>query len=194
MKESRFDPGALGRPAPAPALALPEAPRGLKAAMPGAKRKHEQAAADATAAHERALATHQGREKERLAKLDAARLEHDELEAKRRAEHDAEVAQVDDFAGGVAASEPDALAEYFGLVLSLSRYPEEFPLLVSPRLRPRVTSACSSRSSCLALTSCLPRRSFGYVKARDEVTSTAASWPRIASGSYADSARADDAA
>ena len=111
------------------------------------------------------------RRKERLAKLDAARLEHDELEAKRRAEHDAEVAQVDDFAGGVAASEPDALVDYFGLVLNASRYPE-----TSPR-RHRLAYVPDSRQLVVEFE--LPgldvvpvERAFRYVKARDEITST----------------------
>src|SRR4051812_17670559 len=38
-RPSRFDGGALSRPATEPQLELPEAPRGLKAAVPGARRK-----------------------------------------------------------------------------------------------------------------------------------------------------------
>jgi restriction system protein len=169
--EPRFDDSGLGHPAPEPTLELPEAPRGLKAAMPGAKRRHEESVGAIRKSYESELSRHREREARRERKLEEARAAFDERVAKLRAEYDADVARVDEFAAAVAAREPNALAEYFGLVLNASRYPEDFPRW--HRL------AYVLDSFQLVVEFELPRldvvpaeKSFRYVKARDEITST----------------------
>src|SRR3954469_12353599 len=171
-KEPSFGGGSLAQPKPAPRLRLPDPPRGLKAAMPGAKRKHEDLVAKAQADHGKALDSHRAHEAERQAKLAKARADFDRRVANRRAEHEAEVARVEEFAAAVAAREPDALVDYFGLVLNASHLPEDFPRW--HRL------AYVPESSQLVVEFQLPgldvvpaEKSFRYVKARDEITSTA---------------------
>lgn len=171
-REPRFDGGALAQPKPAPQLNLPDPPRGLKAAIPGAKRKHEELVTKARAEHKKALESYRAREAERTEKLAKARADFDRRVAKRRAEHEAEVARVDQFAAAVAAREPDALVDYFGLVLNGSQLPEEFPRW--HRL------AYVPESSQLVVEFQLPgldvvpaEKTFRYIKSRDEITSTA---------------------
>jgi restriction system protein len=140
--------------------------------MPGAKRKHEEIVAKAQAAHGKALDGHREHEAEREEKLAKVRVDFDRRVAKRRAEHEAEVARVEEFAAAVAAREPDALVDYFGLVLNASHLPEDFPRW--HRL------AYVPESSQLVVEFQLPgldvvptEKAFRYVKARDEITSTA---------------------
>jgi restriction system protein len=170
--DPRFDGGALSRPEPTPTLSLPEAPSGLKRVIPGAKRKHEEAVSQLQAAHEAALADHHRREQTREADLARARAVFDERVAQRRAAHDAEVARVDEFAQAVADREPNALAEYFGLVLSGSHYPEDFPrwhrLAYVPDSRQLVIEFEFPRLEVIP-----DEKTFRYIKARDEITSTA---------------------
>jgi restriction system protein len=170
-KDPRFDGGALSRPKPEPKLDLPDAPRGLKAAIPGAKRKHEELVSKAQAQHSDALADHRAREAEREQKLAKARAEFDERIAKRRAEHDAEVARVDEFVNEVAAREPEALVEYFGLVLNASHLPEDFPrwhrVAYQPESRQLVVEFQLPGLDVVPM-----QKTFRYVKARDEITSS----------------------
>jgi restriction system protein len=171
--EPDFGPGDLGRAEPAPVLE-PRAPlSGLKSAMPGARRKHEAAVEQARQEHAAAVDAHTSREQERTRKLARARAAHDAHVARLRADHDADNAAVDQFIGAVAAREPDALAEYFGLVLSSSRYPEGFPrwhrLAYVPESCQLVVEIELPRADVVPA-----EKVFRYVKARDEVTSTAA--------------------
>ena len=170
-REPRFNPGVLARKAKGPLLKLPVAPRGLKAALPGVRRKHEEDVARVTSAHELAVAEHERREGQRETELEAARRAHERHVAERRLAHDAEVAQVDQFIEAVAAREPEALVDYFGLVLNASRYPEDFPRW--HRL------AYVPESDQLVVEFQLPTldvvpavKSYRYVKARDDITST----------------------
>lgn len=169
--EPRFDPGALAKPGRAPVMSVLEEPRGLKAIMPGTRRKHDEAVAKATASHERDLAHYQEREAERVAKLERARADHDERVAHRRRAHDAEVARVDQFAKALAAHEPDALVDYFGLVLNGSRYPDDFPrwhrLAYVPDSRQLVVEFQLPGIDVIPT-----EKAYRYIKARDEITST----------------------
>jgi restriction system protein len=171
--EPDFDSGDLGRAELAPEPQTPAPLSGLKAVVPGARRKHEEAVEQARQRHAAELDAYTSREQQRRQKLERAQAAHEELVAHLRAEHDAENAALDQFIDGVAAREPGALAEYFGLVLSSSRYPDGFPRW--HRL------AYVPESSQLVVEVELPRadvapaeKVFRYVKARDEVTSTAA--------------------
>lgn len=171
-KEPFFQGGRLSYPTRKPDLLLPEAPRGLKAAMPGVKRKHEEAVAQAQAGHADALAEHLREEQERQKALARAQAEFDRDVAERRAIYEEDVAQVDQFAQAIADRDPEALSEYFGLVLNASQYPEYFPR------RHRLAYVPESRQVVVEYE--LPRldvipeeKSFRYVKVRDEITSTA---------------------
>ena len=167
----RFKPGSIGRPEPPPVLDLPQGPGGLSALLPGAGRKHEEAVAQATAAHEQAMAEHQTREAERVRQLEVVRADHENAIEAQRSEHEAEVARVDEFAEAVNACDPDALVDYFGLVLNASRYPEDFPrwhrLAYLPESRQLVVEFELPTIDVVPV-----EKAFRYVKARDEITST----------------------
>ncbi len=166
-----FKDNGLRREHPEPGLELPEAPRGIKGAMPGAKRKHEEAVAAAQRRHDAELVKHHDREATRKLRLAELRDAYDRELASRRADFEAEVARVDQFADAVASRDPGALAEYFGLVLNASRYPEEFPrthrLAYVPESRQLVVEFELPRLDVVPAA-----KVFRYVKARDEITWT----------------------
>jgi restriction system protein len=171
-REPRFDAGGLDQPLPAPEVGLPDAPRGIKAAVPGAKRKHEEAVAVAKQAHERAVAEHEVHERERLRRLAEARSDHDAHVARQRADYDEGVARVDEFVSALAAREPEAIVDYFGLVLNASQLPESFPrwhrLAYVPESHQLVVEFEFPTLQVVP-----EEKAFRYVKARDEITSTA---------------------
>ena len=157
--EPDFGQGGLRQAEPAPVFETPAPSSGLRSAMPGARRKHEAGVSQARQEHAAAVDAHTSREQERTRKLGRAQAAHDAHVDQLRAEHDAENAAVDQFIDAVVARQPDALAEYFGLVLSSSRYPEDFPRW--HRLA-YVPESCQLvvEIELPALTSCPPRRSF----------------------------------
>lgn len=168
-----FAPGDLGQAEPEPVLETPPPLGGLKSALPGARRKYEALVQQARQDHAAAVEARGGRERDREHKLETAREAHEAHVALSRAQHDAADAAVDQFIEGVAARDPGALAEYFGLVLSSSRYPDGFPrwhrLAYVPESRQLVVEIELPRAGVVPA-----EKVFRYVKARDEVTSTAA--------------------
>lgn len=172
-KEPKFAPGELARAEPQPELEMPAPLSGLKSALPGARRKHEAAIDQAKVAHAAALEAHAANEQQRTRRLQQMRSAHDERVTELRAEHDEEVAAVDHFRDLVAARDPAALAEYFGLVLTASRYPDHFPrchrLAYVPESGQLVVELELPSADVVPA-----EKTFRYVKARDEITSTAA--------------------
>jgi restriction system protein len=167
----RFDPGPLAAAESPPDWVAPPRPTGVKAMLPGSQRKYEATVATARAVFDRATVEHESRESARRAALEAARAEHDAVVAEQRALHEAENARIDDFARAVAHRDPEALVEYFQLVLGRSRYPEGFPAWH------RVAYVPESRQLVvefeLPTLEVVPtEKVFRYVKVRDEITST----------------------
>jgi hypothetical protein len=74
-----------------------------------------------------AVAAWREREDDRQAKLAAAQGAYDEGVAATVADVEAQNAEVDAFRASVEAGEPDAVVDYFNLVLERSRYPGGFP-------------------------------------------------------------------
>jgi len=167
--EPVFDDRGLARPLLEPQLILPEPPRGPKALVPGAKRNHDEAVAAARSRHEALLAEHREREAERQRELSRLRAAHGAEVARRREEYEEAVADVDRFGSAVARCDPDAIVEYFGLVLNASRYPEGIPrahrLAYVPESRQLV-----AEFELPTLDVVPAEKSFRYVKARDEIT------------------------
>lgn len=172
-REPAFDPGGLAQPLSRPTPT--EVPKlgPLTRALPGGRRRHEDEVERMRQADAAALADYERREAERERKLAAARDAHEQRVAERRGEHDAENARVDAFITGVHERDPEALSDYFGLVLDGSGYPETFPrwhrLAYVPESRQLVVEL-----QLPALDALPSAKSFRYVKARDEITSTAA--------------------
>lgn len=167
-----FDPGTVGRQRSAPRVKLPAPPRGIQTLVPGTKRRHAEAVAAAEESHRQSLEKYEQDEARRLEALAGARADHEAEVARIRAEIDERNAEVDRFRKAFESGDPQAVVEYFGMVLGASRYPEGFPK--THRL------AFVPESSQLVLEYDLPgieivpeARQFKYVKARDEITITA---------------------
>jgi restriction system protein len=123
-----FDPGPLGRPLPEPAwqsFAPPE-PRGVGRVL-GGEARHRQQVAAARQAYEQALARHAEAEQRRRRQLDERQRRYQDNHRKLSARVAAYNAEVDRFAAAVAAADPAAVIEYFGMVLGNSVYPDGFP-------------------------------------------------------------------
>lgn len=174
-----FQPGVLATPAQAPEVEsfLPAPLAGVGKFMPGAKAKHEAAVKLTEEAFERAKAEHAEREREREAALGEARLRHEADVAKMRAQADAQNAEVDAFKARFDASEPEAIVEYFSLVLDASSYPEGFPKTYRMAFVPESKQLVIEYE--LPTLDAIPTdKQYRYIKARDAIESSdrPASW------------------
>jgi restriction system protein len=123
----KFEPGALADAELPTAPFSPPSQTGVTRFLPGASAKHEQEVAAARGEYEEREAARANRERKREEALRDARAAHEAetAEIKERAEaHDREV---DAFHARFDAGEPEAIVEYFSLVLDASSYPEAFP-------------------------------------------------------------------
>jgi restriction system protein len=124
-----FQPGSLATEEPPPRVEhfIPSLPSGVGKFMPGAKAKHQRAVDEANARFHEAEATHRENETARTAALEAARKEYEHEVARMQERADARNAEVDAFKARFESGDPDAIVEYFSLVLDASDYPEGFP-------------------------------------------------------------------
>lgn len=192
-----FEPGALGTPTPEmpplvypaePPYVEPTAPTGLAGAF-GGKKKHEEAVNRARAAHQ---AQHQAwvaycqnlhadytaelqrratAEAQRLERLAEARAAYDEECRTREAQAAAQNEQLTKFINDLAFDVESAIAEYVGVVLANSVYPESFPVTYDH------TFDLATRELRLTVTVPEPEavptiKEYKYVASKDEVTST----------------------
>jgi restriction system protein len=165
-----FQLGELANARPAPSLQdfLPVALSGVGKFVPGAKAKHEQAVAEATASYERDLALHSESEAERVEALAAAREAHEAELSKMRARGKAQHQEVEDFKARFAKGDPEAVTEYFSLVLGASSYPEGFPQTYRIAFVPESKQLVVEYE--IPAASIIPTvRQYKYVKARDAI-------------------------
>jgi restriction system protein len=193
----RFNPGrlshALQQPPPKqmptePQFAqfAPAPPTGMSKLL-GGKNKHAQAMIAAqerfTQVHNQwqqqvvtlqqenaqALLNYQRMEHDRLAKLAAAKQQYQSECAEQQREVDEHNAEVDALADGFKKGDPQAILEYFNLVLANSDYPESFPqsyrLAYVPESRQLVVEYELPAMDCVPAV-----REFRYVKVRDEIS------------------------
>lgn len=168
-----FEPGDLAQPESAPVLGdyLPPAQGFLTKLIPGASGKYEREVAAGKGRYDQAAAAHQEQERQRENALAAARHAHAEQVAQIQREQAAQHAEIDDLKRQFAAGDPEAVADYFLLVLETSSYPEDFPR--------RAKVAYVRESKQLVVEADLPSydlippvESFKYVKAKDEIAPT----------------------
>ncbi|MFD8739634.1 hypothetical protein ACFV06_32645 [Streptomyces sp. NPDC059618] len=198
VKHPPFEPGGLAAPtpevvkpecAPEPTYQEPTAPSGLSAVL-GGKKRHQRAVEGARAAFEKehgdweisrdalqnryveAVAQREKTEAKRVAKLSAAEGKYRRECEKREAEASAHNAELAKLINGLAFDVESAIQEYVGIVLSNSVYPEVFPVEHEHEFN------LASRE--LTLTVSVPEagavpsvRGYRYVKAKDEIASTA---------------------
>jgi restriction system protein len=172
--EPPFEPGplAIAQPAPNPSAFEPPKPGGLMGVLPGAKQKHLEAVQAGRAAWEAARTTWEATEANRRGGLEEAQKAHARLTADLRSKVEAQNTEVEALAAAFAAGDPQAVVQYFSLVLAQSKYPDEFPT------ERRVAFVPESRQLVVEIelptvASAVPaERAFKYVKARDEIEST----------------------
>lgn len=165
-----FQPGVLGAPAPAPQLEsfLPQAPSGIRRFMPGAKAKHEEALAVGQTAYEQVLGDHGEREQVRQQALEEAKAAHDADVARMIARAEEDNREVDELKRDFEVAVPEAIVQYFSLVLDASSYPDSFPH------HHRIAYVPESKQLVVELeltgVDAIPRvRQYKYVKVRDAI-------------------------
>lgn len=128
-----FQPGSLAVAEPPPLLErfLPSTPSAVGKLFPGAKAKHELAVESARAEFEKALASHAEREGERDGALAEARSSYERELAGIVARAEETNLEIDAFKQRFEEGTPEALIEYFSLVLEASNYPRGLPTGVS---------------------------------------------------------------
>ena len=180
-----FKPGDFGTPLKPPDWRrfAPPAP-GALGKMFGGETRYQQLLTEAEQAFEKAKAKHAAAETNRKQRFAQARRKY-ELHCQQL---DVQVAshntEIDRFGEALAAADPHAVVEYFGLVLGNSVYPDDFPQ------RYRLAYVPESRQIVveyhLPMLDVIPRvREYRYVKARDEVLTAARPAEEIR-GRYAD--------
>ncbi|MEV6827968.1 restriction endonuclease [Amycolatopsis sp. NPDC051102] len=194
-----FQPGTIGRPTPPPRLEnapaepsfaqfAPPPPTGMAKVF--GKGKHERGvlAAQQQFAHAHArwqqelgavqqrnsaaARKHQQAEHARIEALKKAKRAYDEECAERESEVSAHNADVAALAAAFARREPQAVLDYFTLVLANSDYPDNFPQQYRLAYIPESTQIVVEYE--LPDLTCVPAvREYKYVKSKDEVSSTA---------------------
>lgn len=167
-----FDPGPLGVPEPPVERQPPQEPRGAGAMFPGARRKYEEAAQAAEAEYQRLGEAWRSRDAERRRKLAESESAYQSEMAEQRQQIEQQHAEVERFKTAFAAGRPEAVVDYFALVLEASRYPEDFPKAHKLAFVPE--------SKQLVLEYDLPSfeivpevKAYKYIKSKDEITSSA---------------------
>ncbi len=172
---------------PQPTLRLPEAPSGLARlldlgrharAVTAARQAHAKAmeqwrqdCANAEAERQRLAKENTAANREREAKLAAAREKYQRECSQREAEAAERNAELDKLIANLGYAIPEAIEEYVDIVLSNSSYPEHFPVAYDFQF--------SSKSGELTLTVLIPApdevpsiKTYRYVKSKDEITSS----------------------
>ncbi|WP_410568738.1 restriction endonuclease [Amycolatopsis sp. cmx-4-61] len=194
-----FAPGAVGRATPPPRLEsarqepsfdqfAPPPPTGMAKVFGKGKYDRDVLAAQQKFSHAHAAwhqelgavqqrnaaaaRKHQQAEHARGEALKKAKAAYDEQCAERESEVAAHNADVAALAAAFARREPQAVLEYFTLVLANSDYPEKFPQQYRLAYIPESTQLVVEYE--LPNLTCVPAvREYKYVKSKDEVTSTA---------------------
>lgn len=169
---SGFSPGAMGIPAKEPSLTLPPEPSGIQKFIPGAKSKYEQEVKSLKAEYIKNMTVHLQRETERQKLVEKAKVEYEQKAIKTIKEVEDYNAGIDQFQKDFVAGDPNAIGSYFTIILKLSSYPDDFPQ--------EAKLAYVPESKQLVIEYDLPSfdvipeiASYKYVKAKDEITSTA---------------------
>ncbi|BCL80985.1 restriction endonuclease [Ktedonobacteria bacterium brp13] len=160
---------AIVEPPPHLQTYMPPQPSGIQKLFPGSKEKYAQEVKNAQELYNSHVAAHAAREQERQKKLTEARalFEQQVAEAHQRAA--VQHAEVDKFQQDFDSGSPDAIVNYFTMVLDTSTYPDGFPQ--------QAKIAYVPESKQLVVEYDLPRfeivpevGSYKYTKGKDEIT------------------------
>ncbi|MBB5791308.1 restriction endonuclease [Jiangella mangrovi] len=155
---------------PRPEQFAPPSPSGLNKVF--GKTKHQKAVEAGNTAYAAALTAHQGQERSRLAELDRRQKDYAaavrDAEAKAAAQH----AEVDAFRRDFEGGDPEAVINYFELILQASDYPEGFPQSFKLAYVPESRQAVVEYE--LPPVDVVPAvKGYRYVKSTDKVNETA---------------------
>ncbi len=169
-----FNPGPLGVPELPPQWHryTPPEPSGIQKLLPGAKEKHAQAVVRAQETYRTHVAAHANRETSRQQALAQMKFQHDHQVHDEQQRIAAQHAEIDAFQQDLQAGLPQAVIDYFAMVLASSVYPDDFPQ--------KVKLAYIPESKQLVVEYDLPAFEgipgvslYKYVKAKDSITETA---------------------
>lgn len=169
-----FNPGQIGiaEPQPQAHLYTPAAPTGIQKFLPGAKEKFTQEAMKAQEVYRTHVAAHASREMARQRALAEMKMQYDRQVAEECERITLQHTEIDKFQQDLLAGFPQAIADYFTMVLAASSYPDGFPQ--------RAKIAYVPESKQLVVEYDLPTfgivpevGSYKYVKSKDYVTETA---------------------
>jgi restriction system protein len=169
-----FNPGPLGVPEPPPQWHryMPPEPNGVQKLLPGAKDKHAQAVVRAQETYRIHVAEHASREAGRQQALAQLKAQYDHQVLTEQQRVAVQHAEIEAFQRDLQAGQPQAVVEYFIMVLASSVYPDSF--LQKAKL------AYVPESKQLVVEYDLPAfevvpgvSSYKYVKAKDSITETA---------------------
>jgi restriction system protein len=147
-------------------------PSTLGALVPGAKTKYEATLASAEAEHAQEVEAWKGLEAKRVKALAHAREEHEQVVKERQRETETANAAIDAFEEKLKSGEPAAIVDYLGMVLERSRYPDDFPGSHKLAFVPESKQVVVEHD--LPDFDAIPEaKEHRYVKARDEITSSA---------------------
>lgn len=106
---------------------LPEPPTGLSALAPGRRRAYAEAVAQGEAAYQQAVTAHAQAERSRREQLAQAQSLHEQSVSRERERVQRQHAVVAQMARDFADRKRKAVADYFSGVLTVQRYPSDFP-------------------------------------------------------------------
>jgi len=169
----RFDPGHLGTPAAEPRWEqFAPRPPGTLGRMFGGRARAERDEGAARATYEYELAKHAAAEAERRTRLAERRSVFDRQAADAAQAMAAHNAEIDQFERDFRAAEPEAVAQFFTLVLDASAYPDGFPHRTRALYRPEPGEVVVEYE--LPPQSVIPvDKDYKYVQTRDEIDAVA---------------------
>jgi restriction system protein len=118
---------AMEVPPPQASDFRPEPLTGLGALAPGRKRAYADAVGQGQVAYEQAIAAHAQAERRRKEELARARSDHEQSVNRERERARQQQAVIDQMARDFAEGKRKAVADYFSGVLTVQRYPSDFP-------------------------------------------------------------------
>jgi restriction system protein len=168
-----FHPGPLSceKSAPSEVEFLPPLPSLLRRLVPGAKQQYVRAVQEAQEKYQIASREFESQEAERKRRLAAARAEHDADVQRLHEDVIDQHRQIDNLKADLVAQKPDAIVDYFGLVLERSTYPEGFPQHAKIAFVPESKQLVIEYD--LPALSAVPEvRAYKYNKTRDVISET----------------------
>lgn len=171
-----FNPGplAVAEPPPHPSMYAPPAPTGLQKLLPGTKERYAQEVANAQEVYRMHVAAHATRERARQQAFAQARMNYERQVAEEQQRIAAQHAEIDTFQRDMLAGSPQAIVEYFTMILASSTYPEGFPqhskLAYVPESRQLIVEYDLPPFDAIPQVD-----SYKYVKSKDSITETARS-------------------